>query len=575
MFDEVAYDQTADLTFHNVDYILHAFAQNSTLIIEAEQKSNGQRWKGEYPTRYIEEMTHKTGNFKKFSVFAKMLSTALSHKSESVFIDLLTYADLEMLKHRKTGKATAQTTSSKALQHNKRYLILTYVVEFDRVHYPLPLKFEANPDPASLKRTIDRLRNELEVARSVGDPTSFRVDLLRLQEENRKLRNALQENGGGDERVQQLEEENQLLRARIATLEADKGRGEGSTADKIVELEQEVDTLAEAVNQEKAINRRLVSKQRKDQRMLVEELEKRAESERAYRLTCRKLRTELEKMKKQAENYIGGGTPPKRQGRSRTRSISRERLLTRSRSGSTSSLRNGRSSRPSSATRLRASGPVASRSPAHSPAHSRSQSRSNSRSSSPARPRFDPSAYVREMEEKKRQRAKAAEKARRDKILNGSDSDSSLRGDRSRPRSAAARSRSPSPSMPSKQRESSLTRRTKSARSAASLKSPGRSPPLSRSTRSLSRERPDRKPSRGKAVDADDVSLQSSRRRADSRDRGASGNSSGRRSARSRPESDDEVEDTDALNASREISDINDRINALQYFLRAAKAGAS
>lgn len=69
-----------------------------------------------------------------------------------------------MLKQRKAGRggagaassSTASTTSLRA--NNKRYLILTYAVEFDRVHFPLPLSFEEAPNPASLQRTIARLR---------------------------------------------------------------------------------------------------------------------------------------------------------------------------------------------------------------------------------------------------------------------------------------------------------------------------------------------------------------------------------------------------------------------------------
>ncbi len=39
-----------------------------------------------------------------------------------------------------------------------RYLILTYRVEYDRVHYPLPLAFEDVPSVSSLQRVIRRLR---------------------------------------------------------------------------------------------------------------------------------------------------------------------------------------------------------------------------------------------------------------------------------------------------------------------------------------------------------------------------------------------------------------------------------
>ena len=81
------------------------------------------------PPSDIEEMTQKTGNFKKFPVFVKMLNTALSRNSDVVFVDLLTYADLEMLKARKTGKPNKDSSHK---NFNKRYVILTYVVEFDR-----------------------------------------------------------------------------------------------------------------------------------------------------------------------------------------------------------------------------------------------------------------------------------------------------------------------------------------------------------------------------------------------------------------------------------------------------------
>ncbi len=39
-------------------------------------------------------MTRKTGNFKRFGVFVKMLVSALESSSDAVHLDLLTYADL-------------------------------------------------------------------------------------------------------------------------------------------------------------------------------------------------------------------------------------------------------------------------------------------------------------------------------------------------------------------------------------------------------------------------------------------------------------------------------------------------
>lgn len=48
----------------------------------------------------IEDMTQRTGNYKKFTVFVKMLHSAILQDSDSVFVDLPTYQDLELLKSR-------------------------------------------------------------------------------------------------------------------------------------------------------------------------------------------------------------------------------------------------------------------------------------------------------------------------------------------------------------------------------------------------------------------------------------------------------------------------------------------
>lgn len=73
-----------------------------------------------------------------------------------MFVDLLTYQDLEVLKIRKLqeqGAGPQQPPARPALPpSNKRYLILTYAAEFDRVHYPLPLLFDENPDPEHLRQ---------------------------------------------------------------------------------------------------------------------------------------------------------------------------------------------------------------------------------------------------------------------------------------------------------------------------------------------------------------------------------------------------------------------------------------
>lgn len=115
-------------------------------------------------------MSQKAGSYKSFHMFVKMLASAFSKESDSVYVDILTYSDLEMIKARQLGSMStnsnslntskASITSSKSPL--KRYIILTYAAEFDRVHFPLPLAFQDDSNIDSLKRSIARLRKRLK-----------------------------------------------------------------------------------------------------------------------------------------------------------------------------------------------------------------------------------------------------------------------------------------------------------------------------------------------------------------------------------------------------------------------------
>ena len=101
-----------------------------------ERESDGARWRGDFSKTYVEEVSAKTGSFKKFAVFAKMLVAAVvNESSESVSVDLLTYADLERLKRERTSRpgSARDTTGVRASAGNardvspasqKRYLIM-------------------------------------------------------------------------------------------------------------------------------------------------------------------------------------------------------------------------------------------------------------------------------------------------------------------------------------------------------------------------------------------------------------------------------------------------------------------
>ena len=91
-----------------------------------------------------------------------MLESAITKTSDSVILDLLTYEDLESMWEKKLG-SNKRGKRELSKPQAKRYLILTYNVEFDRIHYPLALSYCGSPDPIILQQTIRKLVSEKKV----------------------------------------------------------------------------------------------------------------------------------------------------------------------------------------------------------------------------------------------------------------------------------------------------------------------------------------------------------------------------------------------------------------------------
>lgn len=155
---------------------------------------------GDHPIADVEEITSKTGSFKRFPIFCKMLQAALGNASDSVLAELLTLTDLQQLQAqhpRNTGTAPLQNSG-------KRYFILTYAAEFDRVHYPLPLAAD-EPTVEQLRNVIRDLREQLHQQHrppprpDIATPASMQqqrlaavhAELARLQDDNATLRRRL------------------------------------------------------------------------------------------------------------------------------------------------------------------------------------------------------------------------------------------------------------------------------------------------------------------------------------------------------------------------------------------------
>ena len=159
-----------------------------------------------------------------------MLSSAFEGDSGSVSLDLLTNEDLDAL--RQSSGLGAGPRNSQPGPSSKRYLILTYQGEFDKVHYPMALAHSETEDVGELKRTIVHLRDELDqVRRSQVDSSSVReweqtAGSLKAEKEKlaRELNEFSVENNRLVDLVESLKGDNHVLRLRVDFLESQSKR---------------------------------------------------------------------------------------------------------------------------------------------------------------------------------------------------------------------------------------------------------------------------------------------------------------------------------------------------------------
>ena len=76
----------------------------------------------------------------------------------------------------------------------KRYMILTHVHEFEKVHFPLPLSYLAEPDIGTLRRTFQRMQSQMsQMSKSnafspMYNATQSMDNFYAMEQENESLR---------------------------------------------------------------------------------------------------------------------------------------------------------------------------------------------------------------------------------------------------------------------------------------------------------------------------------------------------------------------------------------------------
>ncbi|XP_070943279.1 centrosomal protein CCDC61 isoform X4 [Macaca nemestrina] len=351
-----------DYVFRGVEHAVRVMVSGQVLELEVEDRMTADQWRGEFDAGFIEDLTHKTGNFKQFNIFCHMLESALTQSSESVTLDLLTYTDLESLRNRKMGGRPGSLAPRSAQLNSKRYLILIYSVEFDRIHYPLPLPYQGKPDPVVLQGIIRSLKEELGRLQGLdGQNTrdTRESEIWRLREQVSRLASEKREL-----EVQLGRSREEALAGRAARQEAEALRG----LVRGLELE---------LRQERGLGHRVAGRRGQDCRRLAKELEEAKASERSLRARLKTLTSELALYKR------GRRTPPVQPSPAREdrASSSRERSTSRGRGAARSSSReSGRGSR----------GRGRPARPSPSPTGGRAL-------------RFDPTAFVKAKERKQRE----------------------------------------------------------------------------------------------------------------------------------------------------------------------------
>ncbi|XP_028452115.1 centrosomal protein CCDC61 isoform X2 [Perca flavescens] len=354
-----------DIVFRGVEFSVKIEVDKGLLIVEISDSVTADQWRGDFDPAYIEDLTRKTGNFKQFPIFCSMLESAVRKMSDSVTLDLLTYADLELLRNRKAGVVSRpRGHQQSSVLTAKRYLILIYTVEFDRIHYPLPLPYVGKPDPAALQKEVRALRAELNTVSSHGINKSAELEIQRLRAELALVKEEKESMGKVLERLQ------------ISGSGPTSGREDWRVRDVVRALEEQL-------VKERAKSQRSASKRCQEQRLLMEQFEELRASECALRVRVKNLTSELALLRRGRSGY----------GTVRARSGSRERTEDR---GQRSEERGRRAD---------SSGPRA-RIPRPSPSPTGSRVE-----------RFDPTAYIQDRQRRQKEAdVKKQRKVRRDML---------------------------------------------------------------------------------------------------------------------------------------------------------------
>jgi len=364
---------------------------------------NGEKsWANTFQSHYIEQLTEKTGAFKNFNLFTSILANAISNPGMNGFtLELLTPFDLEALRCKDKYPSGRQNLG------DRRYLLLVQTDGFNRIHYPLSLPVEIQPEFMNTVPDFPDL-----VPNKAGDTKEIHTIVKQLQEEIRRLQTPAEPSFR--EKFEDMVRINEQLRIELEKTQAELENSKNIKLQK--QMKVMLEQMERSLTKEKTQFKKILNEKRQKIRQLEHDLEKIKTDKKSLEIRVRALNTELSTYKR----TVGvGGYSTRNRGRSAAQNISRSRDSSRESNRRIS--RHRANLTPSSSrepSRERKRPPIYSRGTASSNARIRSPSPCGSVRSvgsrgswkstgSNARKRFDPTAYI---EAKKQKEAAIARK---------------------------------------------------------------------------------------------------------------------------------------------------------------------
>ena len=220
------------ITCKGTEYQTNIKAVSEELTITISDISKQNIWFGLFNSSQIEDLTSKTGSMKSYTTFCKLLVAALQGKNPALHVDFYSYQDLETIRNGSSTLAVSTRPSK------KKYLIISYLTDFEKAHYPLPLIIQdlpAEKDSTISKNSAEILSENLKLKQEnhmlQKKLKNFQEEFINYRENSEgRIEELTSVKQGLESELQRMKEELDVIIAQLEE-EAKKRSNSGSNHD--------------------------------------------------------------------------------------------------------------------------------------------------------------------------------------------------------------------------------------------------------------------------------------------------------------------------------------------------------